>query len=67
MQGLKSFVNYLKRADKLYWFIMLAISVYSLLLLRTVPNSESGKSYFTVQLVAIAIGYFGAILFTLID
>ncbi len=67
MRGLKSFVDYLKRADKLYWFIMLAISVYSLLLLKTVPNSESGKSYFTVQLVAIAIGYFGAILFTLID
>nr|WP_319488335.1 FtsW/RodA/SpoVE family cell cycle protein [uncultured Caproiciproducens sp.] len=67
MRGLKSFVNYLKRADKLYWLIMLTISAYSLLLLKTVPNSESGRSYFTVQLVAIILGYVGAILFTLID
>ncbi|TQI65970.1 FtsW/RodA/SpoVE family cell cycle protein [Clostridium sp. KNHs216] len=67
MRGLKSFVNYLKRADKLYWTVMILISAYSLLLLKTVPNSDSGKSYFTVQLVAIVIGYVGAILFTLID
>ncbi|MGX8699744.1 FtsW/RodA/SpoVE family cell cycle protein [Caproiciproducens sp.] len=67
MRGLKSFANYLKRADKLYWTIMILISAYSLLLLKTVPNSGSGKSYFAVQLVAIVIGYVGAILFTLID
>lgn len=67
MRGLKSFANYLKRADKVFWLIMLSISAYSLLLLRTVPNSSSGRSYFTVQLIAIALGYAGAIIFTLVD
>jgi len=67
MRGLKSFTNYLKRADKLYWLIMITISAYSLLLLKTVPPSATGRSYFTVQLIAISMGYIGAIVFTLID
>ncbi len=67
MRGLKSFASYFKRADKLYWLVMLSISAYSLLLLKTVPPSPTGRSYFTVQLVAISMGYVGAILFTLID
>jgi rod shape determining protein RodA len=47
---------------------MFAISFYSLLLLKTVPNPE-GKSvsYFTTQLVAIIVGYIGALLLTAID
>ena len=67
MQRLNSLLDYIKRADKLLWLIMLSISAYSLLLLKTVPPSSSGRSYFTVQLIAIVVGYFGAILFTLID
>lgn len=67
MQRLNSLLDYIKRADKLLWLIMLSISAYSLLLLKTVPPSPSGRSYFTVQLIAIVVGYFGAILFTLID
>ncbi len=67
MRALRSFLDYIKRTDKLYWLLMLSISAYSLLLLKTVPNSSSGKSYFTVQLIAIVMGYLGAILFTLID
>jgi rod shape determining protein RodA len=68
MRAIKPFIDYLKRTDKLYWLIMLSISAYSLLLLRTVPT-PTGKtqSYFTVQLVAIILGYAGAIFFTLID
>ena len=68
MHALRSLLDYFKRTDKLYWMIMLSISAYSLLLLKTVPT-PSGKnlSWFTVQLVAILIGYAGAILFTLID
>lgn len=66
MRAFKSIANYWKQADKLYWLLMLVISAYSLLLLKTVP-SDSGKSYFTTQLMAIAAGYFGAVLFSLVD
>ena len=47
--------------------IMLVISAYSLLLLKTVPTPEGSRSYFTVQLVSIIIGYVGAIILTIID
>ncbi len=68
MQALKSFLNYLKKTDKLYWLIMLSISAYSLLLLKTVPTpADKSKSYFIIQLVAVLLGYAGAILLTLID
>lgn len=66
MRGLKSVLNYIKRTDKLYWLVMLCISAYSLLLLRTVPVDE-GRSYFSTMLIAITLGYFGAIVLTLID
>ncbi len=68
MQALKSFLNYLKKTDKLYWLIMLSISAYSLLLLKTVPTpADKSKSYFIIQLVAVLLGYAGAIVLTLID
>ena len=46
---------------------MLVISAYSLLLLKTVPTPEGSRSYFSVQLVSIIIGYVGAIVLTIID
>ena len=65
MQGIK---DYLKRTDKPYWLIMLVISAYSLLLLRTVPpDPDGGKSYFSTMLIAMAVGYFGAVILTLMD
>lgn len=67
MRGLRPILNYYKRTDKLLWLIMFSISAYSLLLLKTVPVPESGRSYFVVQAVAILLGYTGAILFTLVD
>jgi rod shape determining protein RodA len=67
MRVLRPFLNYLKRTDKLLWLIMLTISAYSLLLLKTVPASGSGRSYFIVQAVAISLGYIGAIFLTMID
>lgn len=68
MQVFRSFIDYLKRTDKLYWLIMLTISAYSLLLLKTVPTpADKARSYFFIQLVAILLGYAGAIFFTLID
>lgn len=67
MRVMKPIINYFKQTDKLYWLIMLSISAYSLLLLKPIPPSSSGRSYFTVQLIAIVIGYCGAIFLTLID
>ena len=67
MRGLKSILNYFSRADKFYWLVMLTISAYSLLLIRTVPTDTGGKSYFTTMVLAVTLGYFGAVLFTLID
>lgn len=46
---------------------MLLISGYSLLLLKTIPTTSGGKSYFTTQLIAVIVGYLGAILFSLVD
>ena len=63
----KVLLNYWKRADKWMWGIMLIISAYSLLLLKTVPTPSGGRSYFSVQLISIIIGYAGAILLTVID
>lgn len=62
----RSILSYLKRADKLLWLIMLTISIYSLLLLRTVPKDD-GKSYFLIHLLAIGAGYAGALFITFFD
>lgn len=68
MRGLKSLANYVKQTDKTYWFLMLIISAYSLLLLKTVPNPEGRTmGYFATMLVAVICGYFGAVLFSLPD
>ena len=67
MQIFKSLADYWKRADKLLWLIMLAISSYSILLLKTVPAADSGKQYYMTMLIAVLLGYFGAIIITLLD
>lgn len=68
MTGIKPITNYLKRADKLYWLILMIISAYSLLLLKTVPNlEEKSRGYFTTMSIVVVLGYFGAVLFTMID
>lgn len=63
----KGFLNYLKRSDKLLWLVMLTISAFSLTLLYTVPANAMARSYFDIQLLAIIVGYAGAIALTLID
>jgi rod shape determining protein RodA len=68
MHALKSITNYIKRTDKLYWVLMFMISGYSLLLMKTIPNPEGRTlGYFTTMLVAVAGGFIGAVLFSLID
>ena len=51
-------LDLLKRTDLFLWAIITAISVYALVLLRTVPYTGT-RSYFTVQLLAIIIGLCG--------
>ncbi|MDD3230648.1 MAG: FtsW/RodA/SpoVE family cell cycle protein [Oscillospiraceae bacterium] len=60
-------IEYLRRTDKLLWLIMIAISIYSLILLKSIPNKDSGRSWFSIQLMAIIAGYIGAFLLTLVD
>lgn len=63
----KVLLDYFKRADKFLWAVMLAISAYSLILLKTVPSPSESRSYFMVQLVAILAGYVAAIVITAFD
>ena len=63
----KVLLDYFKRADKFLWAVMLAISAYSLILLKTVPSPSESRSYFIVQLAAILIGYAAAIVITAFD
>ncbi len=67
MQKIGHFLyKYYKTTDKLLWLLMLTISVYSLLLLKTVPK-DSGTSYFVIHFLALCIGYTGAVILTLFD
>lgn len=64
----KVLLDYFRRADKFLWGLLLATSLYSLVLLYTVPSSNGqGHRYFIVQFIAIIIGYAGAILLTVFD
>ncbi len=63
----KVLLDYFKRADKFLWVVMLAISAYSLILLKTVPSASESRSYFIVQLAAILVGYAAAIVITAFD
>jgi len=61
-------LNYFKKSDQILWGIILMITAYGLLLLRTVPTEEGRRlSYFAVQLLAAVTGYFFALLLSLID
>ena len=60
-----SISNYFRRADKILWIITIIISVYCLLLLASV--SRTGSNYFLTQLVAIILGYIGAVALTVVN
>lgn len=51
-----------KRMDKLLWIVMICISAYGLVLLKTVP----GANYKT-QFAAVLLGYVGAVILMCID
>ena len=65
-QLLKSFVNYLRRADILLWLLLTAIAVYSLLLLKSVSRA-TWEDYFRTQVLAVLIGLVGAVFISMID
>ena len=52
--------------DMILWAIIVMISVYSLLLLKSVSRATN-TDYFETQLIAVILGIAGAYLFTIID
>ena len=64
--GFKRVFNYIKRADIILWLLLIAISVYSLILLRSVSRATE-SNYFRTQLFAIGLGFMAAVIVSLID
>jgi len=58
--------DYLHRTDKIYWLLITAISVFSLLLLKSVSRATA-TDYFQTQLIAIVLGFAGAFFITCFD
>ena len=59
--------QYIKDMDKLLFLLIIVISSYSLLLLKSVSRAFESTNYFKTQLVAIVLGLVGAWILTLID
>lgn len=62
----KSIFGYLRKTDIFLWILILLISGYSLLLLRSV-STAIGIGYDRTQLMAILIGLSGAVVISLLD
>lgn len=58
--------QYIKDMDKFLFLLIMVISAYSLLLLKSVSRA-SDSNYFKTQLMAIVLGLIGAWILTLID
>lgn len=59
--------QYIKDMDKFLFLLIIVISSYSLLLLKSVSRAFESTNYFKTQLVAIILGMVGAWILTLID
>lgn len=59
-------LDYMRRADKILWLIILFIAGFSLILLKSVSRATN-SDYYQTQLMAILIGILGAYVLTLID
>jgi rod shape determining protein RodA len=57
----------MKRADKLFWLLSIAIAIYGLILVKSVSRASTTTNYFKTQLIAVILGYAFAIFLTLID
>lgn len=62
---LKAIFNCAKYSDKVLWTIITLISVYSLLLVKSI--SRESFNYFTVQFISVVIGLVGAYFLQMID
>ena len=58
--------QYIKDMDKILFLLIVVISAYSLLLLKSVSRATD-TDYFKTQLVAVVLGLVGAWILTLID
>ena len=58
--------SYLRRIDKILWLLMLALSVFSLLLLKSVSRATY-TDYFRTQLFVTVVGLLASIVITWID
>lgn len=58
--------DYLHRADKILWLLMLAIAVFSLILLKSVSRATN-TDYFETQLFVTVLGLLAAVVITWID
>lgn len=58
--------NYIKNTDKLLWLITVAISVYSLILINSMQRAGE-YSFMKSQVIAVVLGYIGAVVLSLID
>lgn len=62
----KGIFNYIKRTDIVLWLLLAAISLYSLVLLKSVSRATAAD-YFRTQLVAIVLGVGAAVVISWID
>ncbi len=62
---LRAIFNCIRYSDKVLWTIIILISMYSLLLVKSI--SRESFNYFTVQFISVIIGLLGAYFLQMID
>ncbi len=62
---IKSAVKQIGCSDKILWAIIIAISAYCLVLMKSVSNT--GTDFFTTQFIAISVGYVIAFIIQFVD
>ncbi len=65
-RAFSSLIDYYKRADKITWLVIIIVTAVSLLMLQSVSRATN-ENYYQVQLMAIGLGTFAAIIMTFID
>lgn len=60
------FIRWFRRIDKVFWLLMLSVSVFSLLLLKSVSRATN-TDYFQTQLVVTLVGLSAAAFLSLVD
>ncbi len=65
MNIFKPILDFIKYSDKILWLTIICISVYSLLLVKSI--SRETFNYFTVQFLSVTIGLLGASFLEMLD